>query len=110
MDNIKDDYYYVDRIKTDLKFVIDHTEGKAIEDLEKDEILVDSVLFRIIQIAENNSKLTDSFKEQHADIPWLAIKGMRNIIVHNYGHVDLAFVYDTVIHGIPEMYEKLKDL
>ena len=35
---------------------------------------------------------------------------MRNRIVHNYGYVDLTVVYDTVIHGIPEMYEKLKDI
>ena len=46
----------------------------------------------------------------HKDVPWLAIKGMRNRIVHDYGYVDLTVVYDTVINGMPEMYEKVKEL
>lgn len=64
-------------------------------------------MFRIIQNAENNNKLTENFKNSHNDIPWNAIKGMRNKIVHNYGYIDFSQVYDTVINGIPEMYELL---
>ena len=110
MDNIKGNQYYLDRIKTDLKFVIAHTQGKTKEEIEADELLIDSIMFRIIQIAENNSRLTDQFKAEHSEVPWIAIKGMRNKIVHDYGYVDLTIVYDTVIHGIPDMYEKLKSI
>lgn len=110
MDNIKDNQYYLDRIKTDLQFVIVHTQGKTKEEIEADELLIDSIMFRIIQIAENNSRLTDQFKAEHSEVPWIAIKGMRNKIVHDYGYVDLTIVYDTVIHGIPDMYEKLKSI
>ena len=110
MDNIKGNQYYLDRIKTDLEFVIAHTRGKTKEEIEADELLIDSIMFRIIQIAENNSRLTDQFKAEHSEVPWIAIKGMRNKIVHDYGYVDLTIVYDTVIHGIPEMYEKLKTI
>jgi len=39
----------------------------------------------------------------------MAIKGMRNKIVHNYGVVNMSIVYDTVTRGIPEMYRKLVD-
>lgn len=107
MDNVKNDRYYLGKIKTDLKFVIDHTAGKSKEEIEADELLIDSIMFRIIQISENGGKLTDKFKAAHTEVPWLAVKGMRNRIVHDYGYVDLTVVYDTVIHGIPEMYEKL---
>jgi len=110
MDNIKDDKYYLEKIKTDLKFIIDHTDGKTKSELECDEVLIDCIMFRIIQIAENNGKLSDKFKADHKDVPWLAIKGMRNRIVHDYGVVDLAIVYDTVTRGIPEMYKLLKEI
>ena len=53
-----------------------------------DNIKDDSIMFRIIQIAENNNKLSDDFKNRFKNVPWLAIKGMRNKIVHNYGVVD----------------------
>lgn len=90
--------------------MIAHTQGKTKEEIEAEELLIDSVMFRIIQIAENNSRLTDQFKAEHSEVPWIAIKGMRNKIVHDYGYVDLTIVYDTVIHGIPEIYEKLKSI
>ena len=110
MDNVKNDPYYVEKIKTDLKFVIDHTAGKTRDEIEADELLIDSIMFRIIQVSENSGRLTEQFKALHTDVPWLAIRGMRNKIVHDYGYVDLTVVYDTVIHGIPEMYEKLKEI
>ena len=108
MDNVKDDRYYLKKIISDLKFLIDQTSGKTKEEIENNELLIDSIMFRIIQISENNNKLSDQFKASHKDVPWLAVKGMRNRIVHDYGYVDLTVVYDTVINGIPDMYEKLK--
>ncbi len=107
MDNVKNDRYYLDKIIFDLKFIIEHTSGKNKSEIEEDEVLLDSIMFRIIQIAENNNKLTSEFKEKHNAIPWLAIKGMRNRIVHEYGEMNISIVYDVVKNGIPDMYAKL---
>ena len=71
MDNRKDNRYYIKKIVTDLAFVLDHTEGLTQDELENNEILVDSVMFRLIQISENSDKLTDDFKTHFASIPWL---------------------------------------
>lgn len=109
MDNIKNDNYYIKRIVRDLKFIINNTSGISIEELENNEILCDSVLFRLIQISENSIKLTESFKAIHSDIPWQAIKGMRNRIVHEYGDVQLDIVYQTVTEDIPQICKKLED-
>ena len=37
--------YYVEKIKADLKFVIDHTAGKTKEGIEANELLIDSIMF-----------------------------------------------------------------
>ena len=107
MDNIKNDRYYLEKIISDLEFIIEQTKGKTQNEIEENILLIDSIMFRIIQIAENNSRLSDEFKSKYTEIPWMAIKGMRNKIVHNYGVANMAIVYDTVTRGIPEMYEKL---
>lgn len=107
MDNTKNNQYYIDKILTDLKFVIDHTQGKTQQQIEGDDLLVDSIMFRVIQIAENSMKLDEEFQKKNSHIPWRAIRGMRNMIVHNYGAVDLAIVYDTVANSIPELYKML---
>ena len=110
MDNTKNNQYYVDKILTDLKFVIDHTQVKTQQQIEGDDLLVDSIMFRVIQIAENSMKLDEEFQKKNSHIPWRAIRGMRNMIVHNYGAVDLAIVYDTVANSIPELYRMLSSV
>lgn len=110
MDNVKDDKYYLGKILADLEFLINHTKGKTLVELENDPVLVDSVMFRIIQVAENNGKLTERFQKERNNVPWTAIKGMRNRIVHDYAFIDLEIVYDTVANSIPKLYEELRKI
>lgn len=109
MDNRKDDAYYLGKIVTDLKFLIAHTSGKTKEKIESEEVLIDSIMFRLVQISENSDKLTPAFKSANASLPWREIKGMRNRIVHDYGFIDMTIIYDTVTKDIPKMYEVLKE-
>ena len=108
MDNVKNDAYYLNKILTDLCFMIEHTRGKSQYDIEHDPVLVDSILFRLIQVAENSDRLSGEFKQSSPALPWKAIKGMRNVIVHDYGIVDLTIVCDTVLNSVPALYTDLK--
>ena len=110
MDNPKTNQYYLNKIILDLEFVIAHTEGCSQTEFEHNELLVDSTLFRLIQVSENSNKLSTVFKQQHPSIPWRAMKGLRNRIVHEYGNVDLSVVYETVRDDIPELLRNLKGL
>lgn len=110
MDNVKNDRYYVEKILKDIRYIIEKTESITQNDLQANEMLCDSILFRLIQISENTMKLTLAFKELHHDIPWHAIKGMRNRIVHEYGDVQLDVVYQTVTEDIPQICKKLETI
>ena len=80
----------------------------SLKELEENEVLMDSVMFRLIQVSENSDKLTEDFKAYHSVIPWRAMKGMRNRIVHEYGNVDMTVVYDTVKNDIPDLLSELE--
>ena len=82
MDNNKNNEYYLEKIITDLRFIILNTKNLSESDLEQNEILVDSVMFRLIQISENSMKLSEEFRERYSKIPWRIMKGLRNRIVH----------------------------
>lgn len=110
MDNIKNDNYYLEKIISNLEFLIEHTKGKTQAEIESNPLLVDSIHFRLIQVSENNDKLSTAFKEKYNYLPWRAIKGMRNLIVHDYGTVDMTIVCDTVLNSVPELCEELKKI
>lgn len=107
MDNVKNDDYYIQKIKQDLEFISKHMANVDIEELNDNEILLDSMLFRMIQISENARRLTDEYRRMRGNIPWSALYGLRNRIVHDYGSVDLNIVYETLKNDIPALLELL---
>ena len=108
MNNVKNDAYFVQKIRKDLEFISVHMRSVEIEELNEDEVLLDSMMFRMIQISENAKKLTEEYKAMQCGIPWNALSGLRNRIVHDYGNVDLNIVYETLKYDIPELLECLK--
>lgn len=106
----KNDIYYLSKIVTDLGFLLEHTKGLTKHQIQADEVLLDCIMFRLVQISENSDRLTDEFKARYNDISWRAIKGLRNRIVHDYGTVDISVIYDTVAKDIPALYEILVGL
>ena len=101
MNNHKDDNYYIEKVVEDLLFINKHMKEVTMKQLKNNEILLDSMLFRLIQIQENIKKLTIEFKMKNDYIPWFAISGIRNRIVHAYGNIDLDIVYLTLKKDIP---------
>ena len=110
MDNKKDDNYFIERIAKDLKFIVLHMINVDQEKLESDEVLLDSMMFRIIQISENSMKLSDTYKLLHPQIPWKAVYGFRNRVVHDYGNVDLNIVYSALTESIPALLEAISNI
>jgi len=75
----------------------------------KTKYFLDSMMFRLIQISENAKKLSEDYKSKNENIPWTAIYGLRNRIVHDYGSVDLGIIYATLTEDIPELVECLRE-
>lgn len=62
----------------------------------------------IIQIGELVCRLSEEFKEQHPEIPWHAIRGMRNFHAHDYENIDLEIVWDAPTEDIPKLKSQLE--
>ena len=57
----------------------------------------------ILQIGELIGKMSDDFIKSHTEIPWHKIRGMRNFVAHEYGHLDLDIVWFTATNSISEL-------
>lgn len=107
MDNKKDDEYYIEKIAEDLKLINDNMKDVEFKEFDLNLLLQDSMMFRMIQIAENSKKLTEEYKEKHNEIPWNKLNGLRNYIVHDYGNMDLGIVYETLTENVPEFLKAI---
>ena len=62
----------------------------------EDEKLKRAVCMTVINIGELVKNLTESFRLIHAQVPWKAIAGFRDIAAHKYQTLRMEDVYATV--------------
>ena len=84
--------------------------GRQRGDLQTDQMLLFAVLRAIEVIGEAANKVSEDVRIGNASIPWKAIVGMRNRLIHAYFDVDTEMVWETVQVEIPEIVVKLKAL
>lgn len=70
--------------------------GLSYEKFAASSVYKNSVCLCLMQIGELAARLSDGFKEKHPEIPWREIRGMRNIVAHEYGSIDIDTVWETV--------------
>ena len=68
----------------------------------------DAVLRRFEIIGEAASRLAPESQAQFPSLPFRAMRGMRNIIAHDYGEVDLELVWKTATVDLPVLIETLE--
>jgi len=92
---------------------------EAIENIQKyadhgkdafneDELIQTWTLHHIQILGEAAARISDEFQEQHPDIPWFKIVGMRNILVHGYFKIDVNAVWLVVENDLPTLYDQIK--
>ena len=96
---------YCDKIEAFIKRF-----GPDFENYCKDEAFQLSCSACIIQIGELTTRLSEDFKENHSNITWYAIKGLRNIHAHEYEKVDLEGMWNTLTQEIPELKAQLTEI
>ena len=67
----------------------------------------------LIVLGEAATKVMDlhpAFAEQHKQIPWRSMRGMRNRIAHGYFDINLEVVWATVQTALPILKNQLTAL
>ena len=70
--------------------------------------IVRSVLYSIAVIGEAAKNVSPEFKAAHPDIPWRAIAGTRDRIVHEYFRTNTRRIWDVVVDDIDALDDALR--
>lgn len=100
---MKDDSIYLEHIEANLKRIILYASGVSHEDFLKDIQLQDACIRQIEIMGEATKRISEPFKENHPEVPWKDMSGMRDKLIHDYLDVDLNIVYQTVAVDIPNL-------
>ena len=88
----------------------DFLGGLDVVALEEDRKTQAAVIRAIEVIGEAANKVTAERRAMAPEIPWPNIIGLRNILIHDYGRIDLARLRATVLIDIPVLIAALERL
>ena len=94
----------LDSAKAVRQYIVGVTREQFMRDVEKQ----DAVLRRLEIIGEAASRLSVETQAQFPKLPFRAMRGMRNIIIHDYGDVDLEQVWTTASNDLNELIVTLE--
>lgn len=82
----------------------------TLEEFAADD-LVQSAVVRCIEIVGEAARMISaSTRERAPQIPWSSIVGMRHVLAHHYGAVDLEKVYHVAVTELARLGPKLAQL
>ncbi len=83
-------------------------EGRYRSDLDRDRMLVLSLVKVIEIVGEAAWRVSDDSRSELPGIPWADVIGMRHRLVHAYFDINLEVLWQTVQADLPPLIEELE--
>lgn len=104
------DIEFLKDISEAIKRIEAYTKNMDYEDFLNDIKTQDAVVRNIEIIGEAAKNISQDFKNQHEDIEWRKIAGMRDKIIHFYFGINLDIVWDVIQTKLPDLQIKTNKL
>jgi uncharacterized protein with HEPN domain len=104
------DYGWLEDILNAARKLQRAAAGLAREEFEADEFRGLAVERLLSIIGEATKNVSEAFRTAHPEIPWRAMAGMREILVHNYRGTSLENVWYAVAESVPALIAALEPL
>lgn len=97
-------------IERAAKRILRYTNNISRAELEINDEKVSAILYQIAVIGEATKRLSQEFRQQHPEIPWREIAGMRDMLIHKYDQVDFDVIWDVLQNKLPELLTLIEPL
>ena len=106
--SLDEDAVYLGHMKDMTHRAVDAIRNKKHKDFDADDILRLGLAHLVQVIGEAARKVSPEFQEEHSEIPWRQIIGMRHRIVHDYMRVDEDILWEVVKNDLPKLLSLLE--
>jgi uncharacterized protein with HEPN domain len=104
------DLDYLGNMLDNSRKAVDKISGLRRDDYGRDENLRLALAHLLQIIGEAARRVSSETQEQHPEIPWSNIIGMRHKIVHDYLEVDDDIVWDVITADLPGLITILEKI
>jgi uncharacterized protein with HEPN domain len=107
---MKNDLAYIEHILQSIEKIDTYTRDISNLDFNDNEMIQDAVIRNIEIIGEATKNISTKLTNSYPDIPWKAMAGMRDKLIHDYIGVDTEVVWETIKTDIPNLKSMLNEI
>jgi uncharacterized protein with HEPN domain len=100
----------IEDIHEALERITEYVAGLDQSSWQNDRKTIDAVIRNLEIIGEAAIHVPSDVQEQNMDIPWHQMKGMRNLLIHEYFGVDIEVLWKTIQEDIPPLLSQISKL
>lgn len=82
----------------------------SLEGLKTDSMRLAAIVYKLAVLGEAASRLPEEWRLGHPELPWQQIRGLRNVLIHDYGRIDVEIVYAVLTQNLPGVITTLEHL
>ena len=91
-----------------VRTIADYTDGMTLAEFVGDTRTMDAVVRNLMTMGESIRWIPEPILDAHPAVPWRTLRGMRNVVVHEYFGVDPAILWETVRGDLPPLEADLE--
>jgi uncharacterized protein with HEPN domain len=101
---------YLHHVLNETQYLIGQSQGLSKEAFLRDETRQRAFVRSLEIIGEAAKQIPNAIRQKYDHIPWRAISGMRDRLIHAYFGVDYEIVWDAVINKVPELQQEIEHI
>ena len=101
---------YLRHILGESDYLILHARDLNMHGFLKNETIQRAFVRSLEIIGEAAKQVPEDFRNQHPNVQWKSMAGMRDRLIHAYFGVDYEIVWDVVQTRIPELRQQIASI
>ena len=95
------DLVYLEDIVLAADAIAEFTQDRDLDFLQGSRMLQSALAYQFTIIGEAVARVSQDVRDRHPEIPWALVKGLRNVIVHEYRGINWAEVWGVATNRVP---------
>jgi uncharacterized protein with HEPN domain len=93
-----------------LNAIAEYTDGMTYDEFLADRRTFDAVVRNLMTMGESMRWIPEPILDEHPEVPWRLMRGVRNVVVHEYFGVDPGILWATVARDLPPLLPRLESI
>lgn len=98
--------YFEDMLNAIMN-IEEYVGNMGFEEFRKNKLVRDAVIRNLEVIGEAAKNIPKEIKEEHSEIKWREIAGLRDILIHKYFEVNIRILWDIIEDKLPDLKKKV---